>query len=125
MFREIVKLHLRELRRNHGQAQILLVRLNRDDLPLERQAVLMKQLEATLTAALRAGDPFTRMGTNRYMILLAGATRENAQMVSQRILNRLQKDFFRPARDYCFQIADLERLKKMEAMVAEKKAGHI
>ena len=125
VFREIVKLQLRELRRNHGQAQILLVRLNRDDLPLERQAVLMKQLEATLTAALRAGDPFTRMGTNRYMILLAGATRENAQMVSQRILNRLQKDFFRPARDYCFQIADLERLKKMEAMVAEKKAGHI
>lgn len=115
VFREIVKLQLRELKRNHGQAQILLVRLNRDDLPLERQAVLMKQVETILTEALRAGDPFTRMGRNRYMVLLVGASRENAEMVSQRILNRLNKDFFRPAKDYCFGITDLERLKQIDA----------
>ena len=71
VFREIVKLQLRELRRSRGQAQILLVRLNRGDLPLERQSVFMKQLENTLTAALRAGDPFTKMGANRYVVLLA------------------------------------------------------
>ncbi len=120
VFREIVKLQLRELRRNHGQSQILLVRLKPDSLPLERQAVLMKQLETTLTAALRAGDPFTRMGTNRYMILLPGASRENAEMVSQRILKRLRRDFLRPAQDYSFRITDLERLKRMDAGTAEE-----
>lgn len=114
VFREIVKLQLRELRRSHGKAQILVVRLNRDDLPMERQSVFMKQLEHTLTAALRAGDPFTKLGSNRYVVLLAGASHENAEMVSQRILNRLNKDFFRPAQDYTFRIADLERLKELE-----------
>gem|GEM_PF-5245898 len=82
------KFTLRELRRSHGQAQILLVCLNRDELPLERRAVLMKQLETVLTESLRAGDPFTRMGASRYMVLLAGASRENGEMISQRILNR-------------------------------------
>lgn len=123
VFREIVKLQLRELKRNHGQSQILLVRLKPDSLTLERQAVLMKQLETTLTASLRAGDPFTRMGANRYMILLAGASRENAEMVSQRILNRLHKDFLRPAQDYGFRIADLEHLKKMDTGTVEKEPG--
>ena len=80
----------------------------------------MKQLETTLTAALRAGDPFTRMGTNRYMILLPGASRENAEMVSQRILKRLRRDFLRPAQDYSFRITDLERLKRMDAGTAEE-----
>lgn len=117
VFREIVKLNIREMRRSHGQAQILLVRLNRSDLPMERQAVLMKQLETTLTAALRAGDPFTRMGTNRYIVLLPGATRENAEMVRERILNRLYKDFFRPAKDYSFRVSDLEHLKQLGAAV--------
>lgn len=111
VFREIVKLYLRELRRSHGQAQILLVCLNRDELPLERRAVLMKQLETVLTESLRAGDPFTRMGASRYMVLLAGASRENGEMISQRILNRLYKDFFRPARDYYFSVTDLEQLR--------------
>lgn len=123
VFREIVKLQLRELKRNHRQSQILLVRLKPDSLTLERQAVLMKQLETTLTASLRAGDPFTRMGANRYMILLAGASRENAEMVSQRILNRLHKDFLRPAQDYGFRIADLEHLKKMDTGTVEKEPG--
>lgn len=114
VFREIVKLHLRELRRSHGQAQILLVRFDRADLPLERQSVFMKQLENTLTVALRAGDPFTRMGSNRYVILLAGASYDNAVTVSQRILTRLRSDYFRPAQDYSFRIVDVERLKGME-----------
>ena len=114
VFREIVKLHLRELRRSHGQAQILLVRFDRADLPLERQSVFMKQLENTLTVALRAGDPFTRMGSNRYVVLLAGASYDNAVTVSQRILNRLRSDYFRPAQDYSFRIVDVERLKGME-----------
>lgn len=123
VFREIVKLQLRELKRNHGQSQILLVRLKPDSLKLERQAVLKKQLETTQTASLRAGDPVTRMGANRYMILLAGASRENAEMVSQRILNRLHKDFLRPAQDYGFRIADLEHLKKMDTGTVEKEPG--
>lgn len=123
VFREIVKLQLREMRRSRGHAQILLVQLNRDDLSLERQAVLMKQLENTLASALRAGDPFTRMGISRYMVLLMGATRENAQIVSERILNRLQKDFFRPARDYCFRIADLEHLRQIGSISGERKIG--
>lgn len=118
VFREIVKLQLRELRRSRGQAQILLVRLNRGDLPLERQSVFMKQLENTLTAALRAGDPFTKMGANRYVVLLAGASHENAETVSQRILNRLRSDYLRPPQDYSFRIVDLERLKGMESGTA-------
>lgn len=117
VFREIVKLYIREMRRSHGRALILMVRLDRGDLPMERQAVLMKQLEVALTAALRAGDPFTRMGANRYIVLLPGASRENAETVSGRILGRLQRDFFRPASDYSFQVADLEHLKQMDSTV--------
>lgn len=113
VFREIVKRQLRELRRSQTQAQILMVRLNRDDLSPERRIVFMKQLENTLTAALRAGDPFTKIGFNRYMVLLSGATYENAEMVVQRILDRLRRDYRRPAQDYSVRIADLEHIKEM------------
>lgn len=57
------------------------------------------------------------------MILLAGASRENAEMVSRRILNRLHKDFLRPTQDYGFRIADLEHLKKMDTGTGEKEPG--
>ena len=48
VFREIVKLHVREMRRNDTPAALMIVRLANRSVDPEKRAIYMKQMEVTL-----------------------------------------------------------------------------
>lgn len=118
VFREIVKLHVREMRRNDTPAALMIVRLANRSIDPEKRAVYMKQMEGTLLNELRAGDPFTKVGANQFWVLLPGATGENGGLVSRRVFNRFQKEYPKSGAAYTFKSLDLRHIH----MSAEEKA---
>lgn len=118
VFREIVNLHVREMRRNDTPAALMIVRLANRSVDPEKRAVYMKQMEATLLNELRAGDPFTKVGANQFWVLLPGATGENGGLVSRRVFNRFQKEYPKSGAAYTFKSLDLRHIH----MRAEEKA---
>lgn len=118
VFREIVNLHVREMRRNDTPAALMIVRLANRSVDPEKRAVYMKQMEGTLLNELRAGDPFTKVGANQFWVLLPGATGENGGLVSRRVFNRFQKEYPKSGAAYTFKSLDLRHIH----MSAEEKA---
>ena len=118
VFREIVKLHVREMRRNDTPAALMIVRLANRSIDPEKRAIYMKQMEVTLLNELRAGDPFTKVGANQFWVLLPGATGENGGLVSRRVFNRFQKEYPKSGAAYTFKSLDLRHIH----MSAEEKA---
>lgn len=118
VFREIVNLHVREMRRNDTPAALMIVRLANRSIDPEKRAVYMKQMEVTLLNELRAGDPFTKVGANQFWVLLPGATGENGGLVSRRVFNRFQKEYPKSGAAYTFKSLDLRHIH----MSAEEKA---
>lgn len=66
VFREIVNLHVREMRRNDTPAALMIVRLANRSIDPEKRAIYMKQMEGTLLNELRAGDPFTKVAQTSF-----------------------------------------------------------
>lgn len=118
VFREIVNLHMREMRRNDTPAALMIVRLANRSIDPEKRAIYMKQMEGTLLNELRAGDPFTKVGANQFWVLLPGATGENGGLVSRRVFNRFQKEYPKSGAAYTFKSLDLRHIH----MSAEDKA---
>lgn len=118
VFREIVNLHVREMRRNDTPAALMIVRLANRSIDPEKRAIYMKQMEGTLLNELRAGDPFTKVGANQFWVLLPGATGENGGLVSRRVFNRFQKEYPKSGAAYTFKSLDLRHIH----MSAEEKA---
>lgn len=118
VFREIVNLQVREMRRNDTPAALMIVRLANRSIDPEKRAVYMKQMEGTLLNELRAGDPFTKVGANQFWVLLPGATGENGGLVSHRVFNRFQKEYPKSGAAYTFKSLDLRHIH----MRAEEKA---
>lgn len=118
VFREIVNLHMREMRRNDTPAALMIVRLANRSVDPEKRAIYMKQMEGTLLNELRAGDPFTKVGANQFWVLLPGATGENGGLVSRRVFNRFQKEYPKSGAAYTFKSLDLRHIH----MSAEDKA---
>lgn len=118
VFREIVNLHVREMRRNDTPAALMIVRLANRSIDPEKRAIYMKQMEGTLLNELRAGDPFTKVGANQFWVLLPGATGENGGLVSRRVFNRFQKEYPKSGAVYTFKSLDLRHIH----MSAEEKA---
>lgn len=118
VFREIVNLQVREMRRNDTPAALMIVRLANRSVDPEKRAVYMKQMEGTLLNELRAGDPFTKVGANQFWVLLPGATGENGGLVSRRVFNRFQKEYPKSGAAYTFKSLDLRHIH----MSAEEKA---
>ena len=113
VFREIVKLHVREMRRNDTPAALMIVRLANRSVDPEKRAIYMKQMEGTLL-----NDPFTKVGANQFWVLLPGATGENGGLVSRRVFNRFQKEYPKSGAAYTFKSLDLRHIH----MSAEEKA---
>ena len=119
VFREIVNLQVREMRRNDTPAALMIVRLANRSIDPEKRAIYMKQMEVTLLNELRAGDPFTKVGANQFWVLLPGATGENGGLVSRRVFNRFQKEYPKSGAAYTFKSLDLRHIH----MRAEEKAA--
>lgn len=111
VFREIVNLHVREMKRSKTSAQIALIRLNAATVPQEKQVVQMKRLETVLFRCLRTGDPFTRIGANQFAVLLPGANKENGGMVMNRVLSSLRSEYPRAGAEFTFRVMDLAEMK--------------
>ena len=76
----------------------------------EKQAVHMKQMEGVLLSDLRGGDPFTRVGTTRFAVLLTGVTPDIARAVMERVMNRFRKEHPRMPGEFSFLVTELERI---------------
>lgn len=104
VFREFVRRQLRDLRRG-GEAQMVSLRVEEQD-PGIRMAA-MERMGETIRRSLRGGDPFTRSGMDLYLVLLPGATRENGEMIAERVLSRYYKDLPEGYPAFVHQVLDL------------------
>ena len=110
VFRELVNLRAREMKRNRIPVQVALVQLKAPSVSPEKQAVHMKQMEGVLLSDLRGGDPFTRVGTTRFAVLLTGVTPDIARAVMERVMNRFRKEHPRMPGEFSFLVTELERI---------------
>lgn len=93
VFREITLLHLREMARSGIDSHIIAITIDNQMLKNDRLVINAKRVAQILSTALRASDPFTKVGSNQYLVLLPSANRENAQMVFERIVARFNEAF--------------------------------
>lgn len=110
VFREIVSLHARAMRRSKTHAQLAIIRLEQRDCDQEQRAIYMRQMESALQHSLRAGDPFTRVGAGQFWVLLPGAASANGDTVMARIMGRLRKDFPKSPARFTSRVLDLREL---------------
>lgn len=84
-FRSITILEARHMMRNKEESTILVVKAEsvRGDRALPTTDI--RRLEKILLKTLRAGDPVARLNAGSYVVLLSGATTENARTVMDRI----------------------------------------
>lgn len=109
IFREIVQLYARSMKRTGRSCQILVISLERPE-SAEKQALQIKWLEQVLSQALRGGDPYTKVSTTRMLVLLPGATTENGKLVIDRIMDRLRVNYPRSGLKLNWRIYDLGTL---------------
>ena len=93
VFREIALLHLREMARSGIDSHIIAITIDNQMLKNDRRVINAKRVAQILSSTLRASDPFTKVGSNQFLVLLPSANRENAQMVFERVTNRFHEVF--------------------------------
>lgn len=90
VFQSIVALERRHLARTRGNSALAIVSLGRDAVPVTDA----RRLERILQESLRGGDPVARLEAGSYILMLTGASTENARLV----LNRIDCAFHRTYR---------------------------
>lgn len=110
VFREMARRQLRTMERTGEEAQLLIVELQNRELPAEKRAQSIRRMELTILESLRMGDPFTRMGADRILIMLAGADENGASVVEKRICRNFRQTYSVPASAFAFRNMDLKRL---------------
>lgn len=81
VFQSIVALEKRHLERSGKSSVLLLVSLGRKVTPTTDA----RRLERILEDGLRTGDPIARLNAGSYVMMLTGASEENAQVVIERL----------------------------------------
>lgn len=84
-FRSIVILEARHMLRNEEESTILVVKAEKKGDEKALPATDIRRLEKVLLKTLRAGDPVARLNAGSYIVLLSGASEENARKVMDRI----------------------------------------
>lgn len=110
VFREMARRQLRTMERTGEKARLLMVELQNRELPGEKRAQLMRRMELTILESLRMGDPFTRMGADCILIMLAGADDSGAAVVEKRVCRNYRQTYSVPASAFVFRSMDLKRL---------------
>lgn len=118
MFREIVQLHIREVKRYGTQAQLAILSIrtagtssspNTESNP-ERQTLHLKRLRSTVSETLRESDPFTKMSSSQLLILLPGATRQTASIAIERVLDTFRNNYPYANVELVYSLLDLAEL---------------
>ncbi|MBQ4578754.1 MAG: hypothetical protein IJA84_06820 [Clostridia bacterium] len=84
VFRNLVQLELRNMRRNGHQSSVVVLQAMKDA-QSGKPSTDTRRVERTLLQALRAGDPFTKLNLGSFAVLLPTASVENAQKVMERV----------------------------------------
>lgn len=102
VFREIALLRMREMERSGAESHIIAITIDHRALNNDRRIINAKRVAQVLSTTLRASDPFTKVGSNQFLVLLPGANAQNAQMVYDRIVERFRSAF--PRADVAFNV---------------------
>lgn len=110
IFREIINLQLRAMKRYDTSAQIMVVRLANLEMTSDENDAYMKQMEHSLKFTLRAGDPFTRIGSLQFWAMLSGAKPDSAEAVFGRVKDRMKRDYPDSKAEFTYKMLDLRKL---------------
>lgn len=111
VFREIALLRLREMERSGEDSHIIAISFSNPSTKTARRIINAKRVAQVLSATLRASDPFTKVGSNQFLVLLPGASAENARMVYERIVARFKDNFPRAELTFRFSMMSLAALR--------------
>lgn len=103
VFQKIVVLEKRHLARSGEMSALVIVSLGENATP----ATDARRLERILLDGLRAGDPVARLEADSYILLLTGASLENARMVMGRIDYSFHSRYRYSKAKLCYQIEPL------------------
>lgn len=84
VFRNLVQLELRNMRRNGHRSSLVVLQAMKDG-QNGKPSTDTRRVERTLLTCLRAGDPFTKLNMGSFAVLLPTASVENAQKVMERV----------------------------------------
>lgn len=104
VFQSIVALERRHMARSGQSSSLCLVSLGNKVTPTTDA----RRLERILLEGLRTGDPVARLDAGSYILLLAGASEENALSVMDRIDRTFHKVYSHSKACISFRVASLE-----------------
>ena len=110
VFRSIVALERRHLERSGKSSVLLLVSLGNKVTPTTDS----RRLERILEEGLRTGDPIARLNAGSYLLMLTGATEENARIVMERLYRAFHKTYSHSKACISFRTFPLEPQKTVE-----------
>lgn len=111
VFREIALLRLREMERSGEDSHIIAISFSNPSTKTARRIINAKRVAQVLSATLRASDPFTKVGSNQFLVLLPGASAENARMVYERIVAHFKDNFPQAELAFRFSMMSLAALR--------------
>ena len=104
VFQSIVALEKRHLARSGLESSLCIVSLGNKVTPTTDA----RRLERILLEGLRTGDPVARLDAGSYILLLAGASEENARMVLDRLDRTFHKVYSHSKACISFRVCPLE-----------------
>ena len=121
-FRSIVALEQRHLERSGQSSALVVISLGRGAVPTTDG----RRLERILLEKLRTGDPIARLEAGTYIIMLTGASEEEARMVFGRIDCAFHRTYRHSAANLTFRVTDLRKqnsMREQERARAGEEAG--
>ena len=110
VFREMARRELKTMERTGSATQLLVIELQARELSVEKRAQAMRRMEMTILETLRTGDPFTRMGADRILIMLPGADENGAGTVEKRVRRSYGETFGVQPSAFAFRGMNLKKL---------------
>ena len=107
VFQSIVALEKRHLERSGKSSVLLLVSLGRKVTPTTDA----RRLERILEEGLRTGDPIARLNAGSYILMLTGASEENAGIVMDRLDRAFHKAYSHSRACLSFRVFPLKPAK--------------
>ena len=106
VFRSIVALERRHLARSGSESSVVLVRLDSGAVPTTDA----RRLERVLLEGLRTADPVARLDAASYILLLTGASVENAQAAISRMDRMFHKTYTHSRANISYRIFALQSM---------------
>ena len=104
VFQSIVALEKRHLSRSRHSTALVVVSLGNKVTP----STDARRLERVLLEGLRTGDPVARLDASSYILMLSGASEENARLIMERIDRAFHKAYSHSRACISFRVSALE-----------------